>query len=130
MVPRIAARYPVAHSPSYLACYRIHDNNITSHSLTSGQNIKDIRKVINIIQAYLPADKKSVLKKQAKNNFSKYYAWMAHWLYHEHKNMKAATVQMFGALMMDVNKTTLLSALKLITKMSIRYKYKQERKNK
>jgi glycosyltransferase involved in cell wall biosynthesis len=121
MWTRIAASFRVAHSPAYLACYRVHNNNITGQSLTSGQNIKDINKVIEIIQNYLPAEKKKELKKNAKKNFSMYYAWASHTLYNEFRNKKGALKQINGALNMDVNKTTLLLALKLYVKLLIGY---------
>src|SRR5690606_21567073 len=49
---RIAAHYPVGHSPKRLARYRIQRNNISSAYFLSGQHIKDISKVINTIQQY------------------------------------------------------------------------------
>lgn len=45
---RIAANFPVAFSPKYLAAYRVHTNNISSRSLVTGQNIKDLNTVIKI----------------------------------------------------------------------------------
>jgi len=122
MWTRIAANYPVAHSPRHLACYRVHNDNITGHSLMSGQNIKDINKVIDVIQGYLPAEKKKALKRKAQENFAIYYAWMAHHLYHAYNNPKAARFQINGALKMSSNRTTLLLALKLYVKLLIRYK--------
>src|SRR5690606_17707589 len=55
---RIAANYPVAYSPQRLAQYRYHTNNITTRSFLSGQNIHDIYKAIEIIQHYLPEEKR------------------------------------------------------------------------
>lgn len=126
MWTRIAANFAVAHSPKYLACYRVHNDNISGNSLASGQNIKDVNRVIDIIQTYLPADKRKEVKNNAKRNFSIYYASVSHKLYHDYNNRKAARAQANGALMMDVNKTTVKSALKLYAKLLIRYKYKNQ----
>src|SRR5690606_32169005 len=79
---RIAAHYPVAYSPRFLARYRIHGSNITTKSVLSGQNIKDIQKVINIINSYLPEDKKRKLRRAASKNFATYFAMLSHKIYH------------------------------------------------
>lgn len=64
MWTRIAAHYPVAYSPKPLAFYRVHNSNITSNSYRTGQNIKDISTVIDIIQDYLPKEERMKLKKK------------------------------------------------------------------
>lgn len=122
MWARIAAQYPIAHSPEYLACYRVHNANISADSLATGQNIKDINKVIDLIQHHLPKEKRVRLKKQAKENFSVYYAWMSHKLYHDHKDTRGALAQINGAIKMSLNKTTLMLALKLYAKLLIGYR--------
>ena len=48
---RIAANYPTAYTPLKLASYRVHSNNITGNALKTGQNLKDISTVIDIIQS-------------------------------------------------------------------------------
>jgi glycosyltransferase involved in cell wall biosynthesis len=62
MYVRIAEKFPVVFSPERLASYRIHDNNLTSRYFLTGQHIRDIIKVMDIIQAYLPEDKRAILK--------------------------------------------------------------------
>lgn len=119
---RIAKHYDVGHSPKQLACYRVHTDNITGRSLATGQNIKDINKVMKIIQGYLPEHKRKATLLKAKRNFSVYYAWMAHALYHDLKNDKGALKQMHGALGIHISPTTLKLALKLYVKLLIRYK--------
>lgn len=123
MWARIASAFPVAHSPKHLACYRVHNNNITTRSLLNGQNIKDIIKVIGIIQNYIPAEKRKRLEKLARRNFSIYYAWLAHKLFHDQRDIKAALTQTKGALALNWNRTTVQLALKLYVKVLIRYKY-------
>ena len=122
MWARIASRYDVAHSPKYMACYRVHNDNITGQSLASGQNIKDIHKVMSIIQTYLPEDKRKEILKKAKKHFAVYYAWMAHAIYHHFRDDKGALKQINGALAMDINPTTLKLALKMYVKLLIRWK--------
>lgn len=121
MWTRIAANYPVAHTPEVLASYRVHNNSITGTSLTSGQNVKDLKKVISIIQTYLPPNKRAKLKREAEKKFSIYFAWLSHKLYHENHDKKGARLQINGALSLSRNWTTLGLALKLYLKLLIRY---------
>ncbi|MEJ7766830.1 MAG: glycosyltransferase [Chitinophagaceae bacterium] len=99
---RIAANFPVAYSPKCLALYRAgHATNITSRSLSSGQNIKDINRVIDIVQDYLPAERKEEIRKNAKRSFSIHYARSSTAIYPLDK--KVAFVQARGALRMQLN---------------------------
>jgi glycosyltransferase involved in cell wall biosynthesis len=112
MWARIAANYQVAFSPAPLALYRAgHGSNITNQSIQTGQNISDIAKVIDIIQSYLPADKKQELKNEAQKNFSIHYAMASNRIYPENKEM--AFVQARGALKLHKNLKTLYYILKL-----------------
>jgi glycosyltransferase involved in cell wall biosynthesis len=111
---RIAANYLVAYTPNCLALYRGgqgHTASITSSYLMNGQNIRDINRVIEIAQEYLPKDKKSQLKRQAKKNYSSHYAKASHKLYQY--NPQAAFIQAKGALKMHLNIRTLYWYLKL-----------------
>lgn len=121
MWARIAANYPVAHSPSVFASYRVHNNSITGTALTTGQNIKDLKKVIGIIQSYLPPDKRTRLKRKAEKTFSIYFAWLSHKLYHENNDKEGAKRQINGALSLSRNRKTLALAIKLYLKLLIRY---------
>lgn len=119
---RIAAHYPVAYSPKFLAHYRVHGSNITTNSILSGQNIKDIQKVINIINNYLPKHRRRKLRNDAKRNFSGYFATLSDRLYHEHRNSRAALKQAYFSLRMHVNKLTVKHAVKILVKCTIGYK--------
>ena len=65
MWARIATKYPFAYTPQLLASYRRHGDSISGKSTLNGQNIKDIRWVIEQIQNYLPPEKRRPLKKLA-----------------------------------------------------------------
>lgn len=111
---RIAAHYPVAYSPKRLALYRSgHSSSITQRSLVSGQNVKDIAKVIDIVQNYLPVEKKKQLKKQAKKNFSIMYAGQSYKMYRSQR--KTAFVQAREALKLNIN----LRSLYWVTRLYI-----------
>lgn len=111
---RIAAHYKVAYSPACLAVYRGgqgHSASITSSFLKTGQNIRDIKKVIEIVQHYLPEENRKELKRLAKKNFSKHYAQASNRIYYH--NPKAAFIQANGALKMNQNIKTIYWVLKL-----------------
>jgi hypothetical protein len=119
---RIASKFPVAYSPKNLALYRIHHNNISTRFLSTGQNIKDIKTVIEIIQNYLPAEKRKEIKKIARKNFASYFTRNAQMIYKVHKNKRVALKQAQDALLLHFNKKTLMSLLKLYAKVAINYK--------
>lgn len=119
---RIASKYPVAYNPLQLAEYRIHDDNITSGSFQSGQHVKDMIKAIDLIQPYLPPEKKKTLKALALKHWSIYFASTADMVYHKYKNPNQAIVQAKLALQMNVNPTTVFFLMKMIFKKAIRYK--------
>jgi len=119
---RIAANYPVAYSPETLALYRVHNNNISARYLATGQNIRDIITVINIIQNYLPVEKRKEIKQRAKRDFSLYFTENAQRIYRKHKNGKVSLKQARGAVRLHFNKTTFVSLLKLYAKVVLNYK--------
>ncbi len=122
MWTRIAASYPVAYSPEILANYRVHTKNITGESLLSGQAIKDIYKVIDVIQNYLPDSERKRIKRNSKKNYSEYYAQVAHKLYHDYQNPSAGVKLATDALKMYPSKKTVSSAFKIYLKYLIGYK--------
>jgi glycosyltransferase involved in cell wall biosynthesis len=122
---RIAANYDVAHSPKMLASYRVHENNISTHSLLSGKNIKDIKTVIDIIQQYLPDGEKKRIGREAKRNFANYYCKAAHRMYSDFYNQKAALVQANESLKLSFNRTTMMAAIKLYAKIAIGHNRKR-----
>ncbi|HTI92573.1 MAG TPA: glycosyltransferase [Puia sp.] len=114
MWTRIAAHYPVAYSPRCLALYRGgqgHSASITSNSLKTGQNIRDITTVIGIVQNYLPKEKRKSLKRIAVKNFSRAYAKASNRIYLD--NPKAAFIQANGALRMNHDVKTIYWVMKL-----------------
>lgn len=119
---RIAANYPVAYSPKPLAMYRyLRKGSISNSSLQSGQTSKDLLKVINIIQDYLPVHQKKRLKKKAKKNYSCYFAQGAKLIYTDYGNKRAAVQQAKSALQMDMNRITVLSLAKIYIRIAMAF---------
>ncbi|HZF62869.1 MAG TPA: glycosyltransferase family 2 protein, partial [Chitinophagaceae bacterium] len=73
MWTRIASNYPVAYTPEAMGNYRAHLNSITSRSFRTGENVRDIAKVIEKNIEHLPSDQRALVRKQAR----KYYAYDA-----------------------------------------------------
>ena len=122
MWTRIAANYPTAYTPLKLASYRVHFNNITSNSLKTGQNLKDISTVINIIQDYLPKDQRAALRKTARMNYAIYAGILSDKIYHTDKDPSAALMQVWEAFKLYPSKRTLKRLIKILVKRSIAYK--------
>jgi glycosyltransferase involved in cell wall biosynthesis len=113
---RIAAHYPVAYTPKCLATYRGgHSTNISSQAVLSGQNIRDLKKVIGIVQQYLPAEKRRELKDLALKNYSNSFAKAAYRVYTKNKATPTAQQLAKGALSLHVNPRTLYWCLRFLT---------------
>jgi glycosyltransferase involved in cell wall biosynthesis len=115
MWTRIAAHYPVAYSPKCLASYRVLDDfNVTRQSYLTSQNVRDMTKVINIIQNYLPIEKRKAMKEIALKRYSIYFSQVANNLYPAQKD--AAFMQAKEAWKMHKNPGTLYYIIKLFLK--------------
>jgi glycosyltransferase involved in cell wall biosynthesis len=125
---RIAANFPVAHSPKKLAFYRVHENNITSRGFVSGQSMTDIMKVIKIVEDYLPKDKQKSMTAYAKRHFANYFSYSADKIYHEFGLPQVALLHARRAMLMHFSFVTLYYWVKIKFKMLIGYKQKREKK--
>jgi len=121
MWARIASKYPVAYAPIRLACYRVSNiNSISSRSFMTGQNIRDITKIINIIQDYLPPNKRKEVKNFALTYYAVYAVRVANSLLRT--NRKAAFIQAKGAFKMHKNVRTLYWVCRFYLMYLFRYK--------
>ena len=121
MWSRIGSKYPVAYSPRYLASYRVaHGIGVSHHSFLSGQNIIDIKKVIDIIQEYLPLNKRKKLKKDASAYYSIYCIKIANGLLLD--NRPAALNQVRGAVRFSNSITTYFWAARFYLMYLLRFK--------
>lgn len=119
---RIASKYDFAYSPKYLALYRLHQNNITSRSFLSNDDIKSIIKVVNIIQHYWPIEKRKMLRQEALKNFSQYFAKISDKIYHDYGSPQAAHIHVWKSFLMHQNQITLKYFIKITIKRLIRYR--------
>ena len=119
---RIAAQYPVAHSPKRLALYRVHDENITSRYFLTGQSMTDALQVVDTIQQYLPPKERKKAKRAAKKHLATYFARTADKIYHQYHRPFVALSQSKRALEMHFSPLTLYYRLKIALKIRIGYK--------
>ncbi len=62
---RIAASYPVAYLPEPLALYRVHSPSLSGRMLRTGENVRDLRLVIEINRTHLPPARSDELSRMA-----------------------------------------------------------------
>ena len=125
---RIAANYPVAHSPEKLALYRVHQNNITSRYFISGQAMTDAVKVVSMIQNYVPADQKKQVKRFAMKHLAHYFSYTADKIYHVYGHPAVALEQSKRAMGMHFSFTSLIYYIKIRFKILIGYKMRTNKK--
>ncbi len=70
MWTRIAARYPVWYDPQPLACYRMHSGSETARIMRSNLALSDELKFLEIAGEHLPPDKRSQIKRVARDLFA------------------------------------------------------------
>jgi glycosyltransferase involved in cell wall biosynthesis len=115
MWARIAAHFPVAYSPRCLARYRyINSTSISHRHIKTGQNIRDIATVIDLINVYLPAAHRQRLKKSALRHYATYCLSLVDELYAT--DPAAARTQIRGAVRISPQPGTIFWALKAYLK--------------
>lgn len=67
---RISSQYPVWYEIEPLALYRVHSSSLTGNCARTGQNLRDLRQTIEIINPYLDQNIAYDLSKKARENFA------------------------------------------------------------
>ena len=62
---RIAAHFPVAYEPGALALYRVHPLSRTGRFVRSGENVRDLRRVIEINREHFPPAQADAISRRA-----------------------------------------------------------------
>jgi hypothetical protein len=62
---RIAAHYPVAYEPTPLALYRVHSPSLSGRMLRTGENVRDLRRVIEINREHFPPPQADEIARRA-----------------------------------------------------------------
>lgn len=117
MWARIAKDYSFAYTPETLAEYRIHDTNISTASFKTGQNIRDISKVIDQIGTYLPARVRKNITRKARRHYARYLLSTSEFIWHVSRDKKTVLAQVSGALKMYKDAFMLMKAAKVYAKV-------------
>lgn len=117
MWTRIAKDHSFAYTPEMLAEYRIHDSNISANSFRTGQNIRDITKVIEQISTYLPAKVRKGITRKARRHYARYLLSTSEFIWHVSRDKKTVLGQVAGALKMHKDAFILLKAAKVYAKV-------------
>lgn len=110
---RIAKHYPTAYVPKILAEYRQHDDSISGAFYQSGQNIRDIAKVIDTINNYLPDEKKKRLRLIARKNYAYYAFARKHFLWRRKRYYHPGVNYIFEIFKMHTDPILIAKAIKL-----------------
>lgn len=78
MWARIAARYQMWYEVEPLAAYRMSSASHTGRCVRTGQNVRDMLKVIDIIQPYLPEAIASKLSTKSREHWALWALYLAH----------------------------------------------------
>jgi len=98
---RIAANYKVGYVTEPLAEYRIHRASMTSSLAKSGQNVKDIHRIIERFSQYVPEDKREQVKKSAAKHFANYSFENSKKILNDTNDSDAAEAQLNEAIKLD-----------------------------
>ncbi len=116
---RIAAHFPFAYTPEILAAYRQHSGSMSGRSFLKGQNIRDLRKVMDITEKYLPQSQRKMLRRKANNFYSSYALRTAKMLWNDYKNIQAAKAQISEAFLLRKTAWMNIDFWKLQIKMAL-----------
>jgi glycosyltransferase involved in cell wall biosynthesis len=72
MWARIAMHYPVWYEPEPLALYRVHDTSNSGRNARTGENLRDIKRLFEIIEGYLPNGRGKRLCRKGKELYARH----------------------------------------------------------
>jgi len=113
---RIAHHFPVWYEVEPLALYRIHLKSLSGNAMRTGQNIRDLRTVIEIIKQYLPEEKSEKVSRDALNFYAfeaLHYARKFIW----NRDLPAASNQIQEALKCSSSAKVRIASLKVYARL-------------
>ncbi len=114
---RIAAHYPTGYIPEILAEYRKHDDSISGKYISTGQNIRDLKQVMQTSKRYFNANQWQMIQKDATRFYAGYAIHTARKLWGRYQNKEGTKNQIKEALNLSPNIQVLFQASKLYLKM-------------
>jgi len=95
---RMAHKYSIAYTPAILATYRQHPASISGQSLATGQNLRDLKWVIDTVQHYLPPESRRQLRTLSLKNCAHGSLGTAHYIWRKARNKQVVEAQIRGSL--------------------------------
>lgn len=117
---RIAAHYPFGYINEILAEYRRHESSISGKSIRSGQNMRDLQKVMDISYNYFPVQERVKIRKKSLKFYANYGVMTANYIWGKHKDKAGVSSQVAEALKMNRSPVLLLKILKLYIKILLK----------
>lgn len=114
---RIAAHYSVWYEPHPLALYRVHSTNLTGRCARSGQNLRDMKRIIEIAQFYIPTEIAKHSVPQAKEECAIYAALCILPPMLKDHDLKAATTQLKEIFRLSRSTAVLQALVKMNLKL-------------
>lgn len=114
---RIAANYSVAYIPDILAEYRKHNASISGQYILTGQNIRDLKQVMNVSKQYFSDAQWKMIHKKAKKFYADYAINTARKIWARYQHLDGTKSQIREALNLCRDETIIYQAAKLYIKM-------------
>lgn len=114
---RIAANYKVGYISEVLAEYRKHDISISGQYILTGQNIRDLKQVMNISKQYFPHGQWQMIHKKAKKFYADYAINTARKIWGRYQHPGGTKSQIREAFSLNHDRAVLYQAAKLYIKM-------------
>lgn len=119
---RIAANYKVGYIPVALADYRKHDSSITGQYILTGQNISDLKGVMQIAKQYFPNEQWKKIHKKARRFYAEYAISTARKIWGRTHNARGAKAQIQSGLSLYLTSGMVYQIAKLYIKMLLHIK--------
>lgn len=114
---RISARYPVGYLPDALAEYRKHSNSISGQYILTGQNIRDLKKVMQIAREYFSEQQWRAIHKKEKEFYARYAIHTARKIWGRNGHGKGTRAQIREAVKLGCDRHIIFESAKLYAKM-------------
>lgn len=116
---RIAANYKVGYIPEVLAEYYKHSNSISGQYILTGQNIRDLKKIMQIAKSYFPKDKWDRINKRTKKFYANYAINTARKLWGRYQHKEGTKNQIREAFDLSKEPEIIFQAAKLYFKILV-----------
>lgn len=116
---RIAAHYPTAYHPDVMAEYRKHAASISGRYILTGQNIRDLKTVMNISKSYFSASQWTPIHKQARVFYAHYAINTARKIWGKIHDREGTICQIREAMKLHQDPEVWIQSLKLFIKMAL-----------